>query len=235
MLEELKRKVWRANRDLVKNGLVLFTWGNVSEIDRESGLVVIKPSGVSYEEMRAEDMVVVTLDGTVAEGDLRPSSDTPAHLELYRTFSRIGGVTHTHSSFATAWAQAGRDIPCYGTTHADYFYGDIPCARVPTEAEIEADYERNTAVAIAEVFRRRNLDPTEVPGVLAKRHGVFAFGQDGAESVYHATVLEEVAKIAALTEALSPHAERAEGYVTDKHYFRKHGKNAYYGQIKRGE
>ena len=179
MLESLKEKVWKANLDLVKNKLVLFTWGNVSEIDRASGLVVIKPSGVEYDGMKPTDMVVVDLNGKVVEGDLRPSSDTPTHLEFYKAFPEIGGVTHTHSTFATAWAQAGRAIPFYGTTHADYFYGDIPCARALTQAEIEGEYEKNTGLAIVETFRKGNLKPLEVPGVLIKSHGVFAFGKDG--------------------------------------------------------
>ena len=232
MLEELKEKVLKANLDLVKNKLVLFTWGNVSEIDRKSGLVVIKPSGVDYDSMKANDMVVVDLNGKVVEGDLRPSSDTPTHLEFYKAFSDVGGVTHTHSTFATAWAQAGRAIPFYGTTHADYFYGDIPCARALTQAEIEGEYEKNTGLAIVEKFQRDGLKPLEVPGVLIKSHGVFAFGKDGDQSVYHATVIEEVAKMATITEAVNPQVSRADMFMMEKHYMRKHGKNAYYGQKK---
>ncbi len=232
MLEELKQKVLEANLQLVKNKLVLFTWGNVSEIDRKSGLFVIKPSGVSYDDMKAEDMVVVDLDGKVVEGDLRPSSDTPTHIEFYKAFKNIGGVTHTHSTFATSWAQAGRSIPFYGTTHADYFYGDIPCARSLTQAEIEGEYEKNTGLAIIEKFREDGLDPLEVPGVLIKSHGVFAFGKDGGGSVYNATVIEEVAKMAYLTEQLNPSVVRADRFMMEKHYQRKHGKNAYYGQKK---
>ncbi len=232
MLEELKQKVLKANLDLVKNKLVLFTWGNVSEIDRKSGLFVIKPSGVSYDEMRAEDMVVVDLNGKVVEGDLRPSSDTPTHIEFYKAFKNIGGVTHTHSTFATSWAQAGRSIPFYGTTHADYFYGDIPCARSLTKEEIEGEYEKNTGLAIIEKFREDDLDPMEVPGVLIKSHGVFAFGKDGDGSVYNATVIEEVAKMAYITEQLNPTVVRADRFMMEKHYQRKHGKNAYYGQKK---
>ena len=230
MLESLKEKVWKANLDLVKNKLVLFTWGNVSEIDRASGLVVIKPSGVEYDGMKPADMVVVDLNGKVVEGDLRPSSDTPTHLEFYKAFPEIGGVTHTHSTFATAWAQAGRAIPFYGTTHADYFYGDIPCARALTQAEIEGEYEKNTGLAIVETFRKGNLKPLEVPGVLIKSHGVFAFGKDADNSVYNATVIEEVAKMAAVTEAVNPQVKRADLFMMEKHYQRKHGKNAYYGQ-----
>ena len=232
MLESLKEKVWKANLDLVKNKLVLFTWGNVSEIDRASGLVVIKPSGVEYDGMKPADMVVVDLNGKVVEGDLRPSSDTPTHLEFYKAFPEIGGVTHTHSTFATAWAQAGRAIPFYGTTHADYFYGDIPCARALTQAEIEGEYEKNTGLAIVETFRKGNLKPLEVLGVLIKSHGVFAFGKDADNSVYNATVIEEVAKMAAVTEAVNPQVKRADLFMMEKHYQRKHGKNAYYGQKK---
>ncbi len=232
MLEALKEKVLKANLDLVKNHLVLFTWGNVSEIDRKSGLIVIKPSGVDYDGMKAEDMVVVDLEGKVVDGKLRPSSDTPTHIEFYKAFPNIGGVTHTHSTYATAWAQAGRAIPFYGTTHADYFYGDIPCARSLTKEEIEGEYEKNTGLAIIEKFREDRLDPLEVPGVLIKSHGVFAFGKDGDNSVYNATVIEEVAKMAAITEQLNPTVVRADKFMMDKHYLRKHGKNAYYGQKK---
>ncbi len=232
MLEALKEKVLRANLDLVKNHLVLFTWGNVSEIDRASGLIVIKPSGVEYDKMTAEDMVVVDLNGKVVEGELRPSSDTPTHIEFYKAFPNVGGVTHTHSTYATAWAQAGRSIPFYGTTHADYFYGDIPCARSLTKEEIEGEYEKNTGLAIIEKFREDNLDPLEVPGVLIKSHGVFAFGKDGDASVYNATVIEEVAKMATITEQVNPTVVRADKFMMDKHYLRKHGKHAYYGQKK---
>ena len=232
MLEELKKKVLQANLDLVKNKLVLFTWGNVSEIDRESGLVVIKPSGVSYDDMTADDMVVVDLNGKVVDGNLRPSSDTPTHIEFYKAFPNVGGVTHTHSTFATSWAQAGRDIPFYGTTHADYFYGDIPCARSLTKEEIEGEYEKNTGLVIIERFKKDNLNPIEVPGVLIKSHGVFAFGKDADGSVYNATVIEEVAKMAFITEQVNPDVQRADKFMMDKHYLRKHGKNAYYGQSK---
>ena len=230
MLEKLKEKVLQANLDLVKNKLVLFTWGNVSEIDRESNLIVIKPSGVSYDDMTAEDMVVVDLNGKVVEGKLRPSSDTPTHIEFYKAFPNVGGVTHTHSTFATSWAQAGRDIPFYGTTHADYFYGDIPCARSLTKEEIEGEYEKNTGLVIIERFKKNNLNPIEVPGVLIKSHGVFAFGKDADGSVYNATVIEEVAKMAFITEQVNPNVQRADKFMMDKHYLRKHGKNAYYGQ-----
>ena len=218
MLEALKEKVLQANLDLVKHKLVLFTWGNVSEIDRKSGLIVIKPSGVSYDDMTADDMVVVDLEGKVVEGKLRPSSDTPTHIEFYKAFPDVGGVTHTHSTFATSWAQAGRDIPFYGTTHADYFYGDIPCARSLTQAEIEGEYEKNTGLVIIERFQKDNIKPLEVPGVLIKSHGVFAFGKDAGASVYNAT------------ESVNPKVQRADKFMMDKHYLRKHGKNAYYGQ-----
>lgn len=233
MLEQLKEKVLKANLDLVKNKLVLFTWGNVSQIDRASGLIVIKPSGVSYDDMTADDLVVVDLNGNVVEGKLRPSSDTPTHIEFYKAFPDVGGVTHTHSTYATAWAQAGRSIPFYGTTHADYFYGDIPCARSLTKEEIEGEYEKNTGLAIVEKFQKDGLKPLEVPGVLIKSHGVFAFGKDGDGSVYNATVIEEVAKMAAITEAVNPQVQRADRFMMDKHYLRKHGKNAYYGQSKK--
>lgn len=230
MLEELKRKVLKANLDLVKNGLVLYTWGNVSEMDRASGLLVIKPSGVSYDGMTEEDMVVVDLSGNVVEGKWRPSSDTPTHIEFYKAFPDVNGVTHTHSTFATSWAQAGRDIPFYGTTHADYFYGDIPCARSLTQEEIEGEYEKNTGLVIVERFQKDNIKPLEVPGVLIKSHGVFAFGKDAAASVYNATVIEEVAKMAFITESVNPKVQRADRFMMEKHYLRKHGKNAYYGQ-----
>ena len=233
MLEELKEKVFKANLDLVKHNLVIFTWGNVSAIDREKGLVVIKPSGVSYDTMKASDMVVVDVNtGKVVEGDLNPSSDTPTHLVIYRAFPEIGGIVHTHSTYATAWAQAGKDIPNIGTTHADYFYGDIPCARSLTKEEIEGEYEKNTGLVIIERFKKDNLNPIEVPGVLIKSHGVFAFGKDADASVYNATVIEEVAKMAFITEQVNPQVQRADKFMMDKHYLRKHGKNAYYGQTR---
>lgn len=232
MLKKCKEKVFRANLQLVENKLVLYTWGNVSERDRESGLVVIKPSGVSYAEMTADDMVVVDLDGNVVEGQLRPSSDTPTHLEIYKAYPEICGVTHTHSTFATSWAQAGRDIPFYGTTHADYFYGDIPCARALMRQEVEGEYEKNTGLVILERFQKDGLKPMEVPGVLVKSHGVFAFGKDAAESVHNATVMEEIAKMAFLTESVNPEVSRADRAMMDKHFLRKHGANAYYGQAK---
>ena len=227
MLEELKKEVLKANLDLVKNGLVLFTWGNVSAIDKERKLVVIKPSGVSYENMTAEDMVVVDLDGKVIEGKYRPSSDTPTHLELYKAHPEICGIVHTHSTFATAWAQAERSIHAYGTTHADYFYGDIPCARNLKVSEM-GDYEKNTGVVINETFKDK--DVVAIPACLVAHHGVFAWGKNADEAVYHATVVEEVAKMAQITEALNPNVKRLPQHIADKHYNRKHGKNAYYGQ-----
>ena len=230
MLEELKKIVCDANLALPRYGLVTFTWGNVSAIDRPSGLVVIKPSGVPYEGMTAEDMVVVDLDGKVVEGKWRPSSDTATHVELYKAFPAIGGVVHTHSSYATSWAQAGRDIPCYGTTHADYFYGDIPCLRCLTKDEIEDAYERNTGLLIVSEFARLGKDPAAVPGCLCKNHGPFTWGKDAAEAVHNAVVLEEVAKMAYRCETINPQVRPAPQELQDKHYLRKHGKNAYYGQ-----
>lgn len=230
MLEELKQRVCEANLDLVKNGLVLFTWGNVSGIDRESGLVVIKPSGIAYDGMRAEDMVVVDLNGAVTEGKYRPSSDTPTHIELYKAHPEIGGVVHTHSTFATAFAQSCRAVPCYGTTHADYFYGDIPCTR-PLRADEMPEYEVNTGRVINEEFSGKDI--LAVPACLVANHGVFAWGKNAAEAVYHATVAEEIAKMAFVTENLSVPVRRLPQHIADKHYFRKHGANAYYGQGKK--
>lgn len=227
MLEELKQKVYEANMDLPKYGLVTFTWGNVSAIDRESGLFVIKPSGVDYDLLKPEDMVVMDLNGNKVEGRYHPSSDTATHLELYKAFSEIGGVVHTHSTYATSWAQAGRAIPCYGTTHADYMYGEIPCARVLTQEEIEEGYEKNTGTIIIETFQDK--DPMAVPAVLCTNHGPFAWGKDAKDAVHNAVVLEEVAKMALFTEQLNLAAEPAPQRIQDKHYFRKHGANAYYG------
>lgn len=228
MLEALKKAVCDANLDLVAKGVVIYTWGNVSGIDRESGLVVIKPSGVDYDNMKPEDMVVVDLEGNVVEGDLRPSSDTPTHLEIYKKFPEVGGVTHTHSTFACAFAQAGLSIPALGTTHADYFYGDIPCARELTEEEVNTEYEKNTGLVIIDAMK--DIDPIAVPGILVKNHGPFSFGKDAAASVYHAVVLEEVAKMAYIALTLNKDSEIKQ-YLLDKHYLRKHGKNAYYGQV----
>ena len=230
MLSELRRQVYEANMELPRRGLVIFTWGNASGIDREKGLVVIKPSGVEYRDLTAEKLVVVDLEGKVVEGELAPSSDTRTHLELYKAFPAVGGVVHTHSPFAAAWAQAGRDIPCFGTTHADYFYGPVPCARALTAAEVAGDYEKNTGRVIVETFRGRGLDPAHTPGVLCAGHGPFTFGKDAAGAAYHAAVLEEVAKMALYTRQLDPGAGPAPGWVIEKHFSRKHGPNAYYGQ-----
>lgn len=230
MLEELKKEVYEANMMLPKHGLVTFTWGNVSGIDREKGLFVIKPSGVDYDKLSPEDMVVMDLQGNRVEGTLNPSSDTPTHLILYQRFPNIGGVVHTHSSWATSWAQAGRGIPCYGTTHADYLYGEIPCVRNLTKAEIADAYEKNTGVLIADEFEQKGLDYEAVPAVLCKNHGPFAWGKDANEAVHHAVVLEEVAKMAARCELINPKNQPAPQELQDKHYYRKHGKDAYYGQ-----
>ncbi|MDE5587855.1 MAG: L-ribulose-5-phosphate 4-epimerase [Acetatifactor sp.] len=230
MLEELKQLVYEANMDLPKYGLVTFTWGNVSAIDRESGLFVIKPSGVEYEKLTPEDMVVVDLNGKKVEGRYNPSSDTATHAELYKAFPEIGGVVHTHSSYATSWAQAGRSIPCYGTTHADYIYGEVPCVRCLTKEEIEAAYEENTGHLIVNEFRRMEKDPVAVPAVLCKNHGPFAWGKDAKEAVHNAVVLEEVAKMAYRAETINPRIQPAPQELQDKHYYRKHGANAYYGQ-----
>lgn len=230
MLEQLKEKVCKANLDLVAHGLVIFTWGNVSAIDRETNLVVIKPSGVDYDGMKPEDMVVVDLDGNIVDGKYRPSSDTATHLELYKAYPQLGGIVHTHSTHATAFAQAGRSIPAYGTTHADYFHGDVPCARALTEEEVNSAYEKNTGLVIVETLEGQ--DPVATPAILVKNHGPFAWGKDANEAVYHAAVLEEVARMALLTEQMNPQVARADQYLLDKHYLRKHGKNAYYGQGK---
>jgi L-ribulose-5-phosphate 4-epimerase len=227
MLEELKEKVFQANLDLVKLDLVVFTWGNVSAIDRDKGLVVIKPSGVSYNDMKAEDMVVVDLEGNVVEGKLNPSSDTPTHLVLYKAFENIGGVVHTHSSWATSWAQAGKSIPALGTTHADYFYGPIPCTRKLTAEEVETAYEIETGNVIVETFEK--LNPDAIPGVIINNHGPFSWGIDANNAVHNAKVMEEVAKMAFASLQLNPNAE-IDQFLLDKHYNRKHGKDAYYGQ-----
>ena len=233
MLEELKKAVYEANMELPKRGLVTYTWGNVSGIDRASGYFVIKPSGVDYDSLKPEDMVVMDLDGHKIEGDYNPSTDTATHAELYKKYPKIGGIVHTHSSWATSWAQAGRSIPCYGTTHADYFYGEIPCARPLTAEEINTEYEKNTGLVIIETFEGRKLDPMAVPGVLCTNHGPFAWGKDAAQAVYNAVVLEEVAKMATRTEMITPDVRPAPQVLQDKHYLRKHGANAYYGQNKK--
>ncbi|HIE0911389.1 TPA: L-ribulose-5-phosphate 4-epimerase [Serratia marcescens] len=230
MLNELKRQVLAANLSLPAYGLVTFTWGNVSAIDRERGLVVIKPSGIAYEAMTLEDLVVVDLEGKVRQGHRKPSSDTATHLALYRAFADIGGVVHTHSRNATIWAQAGQPIPALGTTHADYFYGDIPCTRPMSEAEIAGDYEGETGKVIIETFNQAGRDPQQVPGVLVYSHGPFAWGKDAADAVHNAVVLEEVAIMAMATRQLAPAIAPMQPELLDKHFLRKHGKHAYYGQ-----
>lgn len=230
MLEQLKQEVYEAKMLLPKYHLVTFTWGNVSGIDREKGLFVIKPSGVDYDKLTPDSMVVVNLEGEVVEGDYRPSSDTPTHVVLYNRFQEIGGVVHTHSPWATSWAQAGRGIPCYGTTHADYLYGQVPCVRTLTKEEIETAYEKNTGVLIADEFERLAVDYIATPAVLCKNHGPFTWGKDAKEAVHNAVVLEEVAKMAARCEQINPKVNPAPQELQDKHYYRKHGKNAYYGQ-----
>ncbi len=233
MLEQLKQQVYEANMALPRMGLVLFTWGNVSGIDRERELVVIKPSGVDYDNMRPEDMVVVDMEGCVVEGTLRPSSDTPTHLALYRAFPGLGGVTHTHSTHATAWAQACESIPALGTTHADTFYGDVPCTRRLKSQEIEEDYEKNTGLVIIETFKTRKLEPDAMPAVVVASHGPFTWGKDAMTSAHNAAILEEVAHMANLTGLIARtagHLPHLQPELLDKHYLRKHGKDAYYGQ-----
>jgi L-ribulose-5-phosphate 4-epimerase len=228
MLKELKESVLEANLELPKRGLVTYTWGNVSAIDRSEGLIVIKPSGVPYEELRLEHLVVLDLEGNQVEGKLRPSSDTPTHLVLYNAFKEAGGIVHTHSRWATLWAQAGKGIPAYGTTHADYFYGEIPCTRKLTAEEINGDYEKATGHVIVERFR--GLNPMHVPGVLVNNHGPFSFGKDAAEAVHNSVVMEEVAMMAFHTVMLNPGIEPIDQNLLDRHFLRKHGANAYYGQ-----
>lgn len=228
MLEELKLQVYQANMELPRRGLITYTWGNVSGIDRSHGLFVIKPSGIDYELLKPEDMVVIDLEGNKIEGRYKPSSDTATHLELYKAFPTIGGVVHTHSPWATSWAQASRSIPCYGTTHADYFYGEIPCARSLTAAEIETDYEKNTGLVIVETFSGK--DPLHLPGILCANHGPFTWGKDASAAVHNAVVLEEVAKIACQTEMLRRDVQPAPVELLQKHFLRKHGPKATYGQ-----
>ena len=230
MLDELKKIVFDGNIELVIRNLVIYTWGNVSGIDRESGLFAIKPSGVDYDIMKFDDMVVLDLEGNKKEGKYKPSSDTATHIELYKAFPEIGAVVHTHSSYATSWAQARKDIKAFGTTHADYFYGDIPCARALTKEEIESDYEKNTGLVIIETLKERKINPMDIPGIILSSHGPFAWGKDVHNAVHNAVVLEEVAKMAYRTIQINPEITRVEQYLLDKHYFRKHGKNSYYGQ-----
>ena len=231
MLEELKKVVYDANMLLPYYGLVTFTWGNVSGIDREKGLVVIKPSGVDYDKLTPDDMVVVDLEGNTVEGDLNPSTDMLTHVEFYKAFPKIGGAVHTHSPWATSWAQAGRGIPCYGTTHADYLYGEVPCVRCLTKEELDEGYEKNTGLLIVETFKHNDYEA--MPAVLCKNHGPFTWGKTPNEAVHNAVVLEECAKMAARAEMINPRIQPAPQCLQDKHYFRKHGANAYYGQKKR--
>lgn len=228
MLEQLKREVYEANMLLPKYGLVTFTWGNVSGIDRESGLFAIKPSGINYENLTPDDMVIVDLEGNKVEGRYNPSSDTATHLELYKAFRDMGGIVHTHSNWATSWAQAGRGIPCYGTTHADYMYGEVPCVRNLTKEEIDEGYEKNTGRLIVEYYRE--MDYMAMPAVLCKNHGPFTWGKDAGDAVHNSVVLEEVAKMAAQCEMINLHNQPAPQELQDKHYYRKHGADAYYGQ-----
>ncbi len=230
MLEELKKEVYEANMLLPKHDLVTFTWGNVSGVDRDKKVFVIKPSGVPYEDLTPDDMVVVDFDGNKVEGKLNPSSDTATHAELYSKFDDIGGVVHTHSPWATSWAQAGRSIPCYGTTHADYFYGSVPCLRVLTQQEMDEGYEKNTGVLITDYFKDK--DHNAIQAVLCKNHGPFTWGKNADDAVHCAVVLEEVAKMACRTEMINPRVEPTPRHLMDKHYYRKHGANAYYGQGK---
>lgn len=225
---ELKREVFEANMELHHRNLVVYTWGNVSQIDRAKGVIAIKPSGVAYEKLTANDIVIVDLENNIVEGKMRPSSDTKTHTHLYRHFDSIGGVTHTHSTYATAWAQTQQAIPCYGTTHADYAYGDIPCTAVMSDEQIERDYEEETGVQITDCFTTRN--PKEVPMVIVAGHAPFTWGKSGADAVYHAVILEEIARMAYLTKTLQSNTAALKQGIVDKHYLRKHGKNAYYGQ-----
>lgn len=230
MLEALKKEVYEANMELPRRGLITYTWGNASGRDPETGYFVIKPSGVDYDVLTPDDMVVVNMEGQVVEGKWRPSSDTPTHLELYKAYPEIGGIVHTHSPEATSWAQASRSIPLYGTTHADYFFGPVPCTRSLTKEEIEGAYEKNTGLVIVETFDTQGINPMYVPGVLCANHGPFTWGKDVAKAVYHAVVLEEVAKMALKTELINPQVAPAPDDIRDKHFYRKHGANAYYGQ-----
>ena len=232
MLEELKERVYKANMELPEKGLILYTWGNVSGIDREKGLIVIKPSGVEYKGMKASDMVVVDLLGNVVEGDLNPSSDTATHIELYKAFEEIGGIVHTHSTWATIWAQSGRDIKAYGTTHADYFYGSVPCTRKMKKEEIEGEYEKETGKVIVETYKERDLNPLYVPGVLVYSHGPFTWGKSPEEAVHNSVVLEEIGRMAASMEMFNENTKSMQQELLDKHFLRKHGANAYYGQKK---
>lgn len=230
VLEQLKEEVFQANLELPKQGLIKYTWGNVSAVDREQGLFVIKPSGISYEEMKASDMVVCDMDGEIVEGNLNPSSDTLTHAVLYKEFPEIGGIVHTHSTWATIWAQAGLDVPAMGTTHADTFYGLIPCARFLNQKEIDEGYEEQTGHVIVETFKERNIKPMEIPGVLLHGHGPFTWGESAKDAVMNAVVLDEVCKMNLFSRQLNSFSEELPQRILDKHYLRKHGENAYYGQ-----
>lgn len=230
MLEQLKFAVYEANMELPRRGLITYTWGNVSGFDKETGYFVIKPSGVEYDTMTPEDMVVMNLDGERIEGKYKPSSDTPTHIELYKKYTDIGGIVHTHSTFATSWAQAGRDIPLYGTTHADYFYGEISCSRSLSRDEIEHEYEKNTGLVIIETLDKRGMNPLYTPGILCTNHGAFTWGKDASKAVHNSVVLEEVAKMAYYTETINVNVKPAPKVIADKHFYRKHGEHAYYGQ-----
>ncbi len=230
MLEALKKEVFEANLELPKRGLVTYTWGNVSGIDREKGLIVIKPSGVEYDTMTVDDMVVVDMEGKLVEGKYKPSSDTPTHIELYKAFPTLGGIVHTHSTWATIFSQAGREIKAYGTTHADYFYGDIPCTRKMTKEEIQGEYEKETGTVIIETFKNKDIEAAQVPSVLVHSHGPFSWGKNAKDAVHNAVVLEELAKMAFNTEVLNGEVNRMQTDLLNKHYLRKHGANAYYGQ-----
>ena len=228
MLEELKQKVYEANMELPRRGLITYTWGNVSGIDREKGLFVIKPSGVDYDVLKPSDMVVMDLEGNKVEGEMNPSSDTATHVELYNAFKEIGGIVHTHSPHATAWAQAGRALPCYGTTHADYFFGDIPCTRALSAQEVDEAYELNTGQVIIETLGEAN--PLHTPGIVVYQHGPFAWGKDAHEAVHNAVVMEEVARMAWIAHGINPQLQPIDSWLMNKHFQRKHGPNAYYGQ-----
>lgn len=230
-LRDLREDVYLANLELNNRNLVIYTFGNASGIDRESGIVAIKPSGVDYIDLDPEDMVLVDLEGNVIEGDLRPSSDTKTHLEIYKAFKEIGGVVHTHSLFATAWAQAKRSLPCFGTTHADYFYGEVPCTGLLEDERIKSDYERETGILIVETFNAKNLDPMKMKAILTASHGPFTWGKDAEEAVYLSVMLEEIARLNYYTIALNPDINSIKSSLLDKHYLRKHGNNAYYGQV----
>jgi L-ribulose-5-phosphate 4-epimerase len=231
MLEALKQMVYEANMELPRRGLVTYTWGNVSAVDRDKGYIVIKPSGIDYDSMKPEDMTVLDLEGNRIEGKYKPSSDTATHIELYRKYEMLGGIVHTHSTWATSWAQAGRKIPLYGTTHADYFYGAIPCARSLTGDEINETYEKNTGLVIIETLEKEQISPSDMPGILCSNHGPFAWGKDALEAVHNAVVLEKVAEMAAYSELINGNIKPAPQRIADKHYLRKHGENAYYGQL----